>query len=65
MSGILIDNQGDILHRFRTEPARHGGGGGFASRGSYMRLTRFRLLHLFSSAAGRQDGRGVLTIAPK
>jgi len=31
MSGILVDNQGDILHRFRTEPARHGGGG-FASQ---------------------------------
>lgn len=27
VGSVFIDNQGDILHRFRTEPARHGGGG--------------------------------------
>ena len=26
MGCILVDNEGDILHRFRTEPLRHVGG---------------------------------------
>ena len=27
MSGIFIHNEGDVLHRFRTEPTRHVEGG--------------------------------------